>query len=70
MLDGDVIGAFLVNPLAALAGLVFVVGGVLALPWSILRWPIPSCGFRWSRKWTIAVIAIAAANWVYLVATL
>jgi hypothetical protein len=69
MLDGDLLTAFLVNPLATLAGSVFVVGGLAAVVWLILRLPIVSLGLKWNRWWTMAVVGVVAVNWVYLIAT-
>jgi hypothetical protein len=69
MLDFDLASAFLVNPLAALAGFAFVAGGAAALVWLVLRWPMPSFGLRWSRPWTLALIGILVGNWAYLIAT-
>jgi hypothetical protein len=70
ILSGDVAGAVLINPLAALVGVTFVVGGFLAIPWLLLHWPLPSCGLRWTPTWTVILVAVVAANWAYLIATL
>jgi len=70
ILDGDIVGAVLINPLAALAGIVFIVGGLMAIPWLLFRWPVPSFGLRWTPTWTVALVAVVAANWAYVIATL
>jgi hypothetical protein len=69
MLDLDLGTAFAANPLAAAAGLVFVIGGVLALPWLLLSGRLPILGWLRLRRvaWTVA--AVAAINWAYLIAT-
>jgi len=69
MLDLDLVAAFQVNPLAALIGATFIVGGAAALVWLVCRWPMPSLGFEWNRWWTAAVVGIIAINWVYLIVT-
>src|SRR5512140_919060 len=38
---GNVSGALELNPLAAVAALAFLVGGVVAPVWALLRWPVP-----------------------------
>lgn len=70
MLDLDLSTAFLTNPLAAFAGIIFIVGGFGALLWLAFRWPLPSCGFRWSRGWTALVVSVILTNWAYLILTL
>ena len=69
LLDLDLASAFVVNPLAALTGVVFIAGGVAAVPWLAVRGPMPSCGLRWTASWTAVVIGVLTANWLYLVAT-
>lgn len=69
LLELDLVTAFLTNPLAAAAGVVFFAGGVGALLWLLFRWPLISFGLRWSRWWTFAVLAVVIFNWAYLIAT-
>jgi len=69
LLDLDLGAAIVVNPLAALAGVVFIVGGWLAVAWVVFRGPMPVSGLRWSRSWTAATVAAILLNWVYLVVT-
>jgi hypothetical protein len=66
-LNGDLLTAFAANPLAATAGLLFVVGAPVAVLWTIARWPLPALPTplpRWSR---IAVVALIAVNWVFVI---
>jgi len=67
LLDLDLGTAFLTNPLAAMIGVVFVVGGFAALVWVLFRGPMPVSGLRWTRPWTAATIAVILINWIYLV---
>ena len=69
LLDFDFCTAFVVNPLATFAGIVFVVGGGLALVWVLLRGPTPTWDLRWSRRWTWAIVGVILINWVYLILT-
>jgi hypothetical protein len=69
MLQGDLAASFASNPLAALAGLVFVVGAPLAALWVLTRGPMVEFSNplpAWIR-WLMA--AVLLVNWVYLVAT-
>jgi hypothetical protein len=67
MFDLDLAAAFASNPLAAAAGLVFIVGGAVAFVWLVARWPVPALELRWSHRWTAAVVAIVTLNWIYLI---
>lgn len=70
LLGLDLAGALRINPLAAAGGLLFVVGGAVALGWLALGGrSLPELGWRWSRRWTVATVALIAANWLYLVAS-
>lgn len=69
LLDFDLGAAFAVNPLALLAGVVFIFGGLSALIWVLLRGPIPDWGLRWSRSWTGAAAGVILINWIYLILT-
>ena len=44
-------------------------GGALALVWVLLRGRVPTCGLRWSRRWTFATVGIILINWSYLILT-
>jgi Protein of unknown function (DUF2752) len=69
LLDFDIGAALAVNPLAAIVGVAFIIGGGLALIWVVARGPIPTFNLRWSRWWTAAVVAAILINWVYLILT-
>ena len=62
----DVVGAFSWNPLAAAAGILFVLGGLAALGAALsgrgVESPRPTPALRW------ALAVLLAANWVFLVA--
>lgn len=66
-LNGDLGGAFVTNPLAALAGVVFVVGGMVAGVWAIAGWPAPRTRYLFPLWLRIALIGTIAVNWVYLI---
>jgi hypothetical protein len=68
-LHGNLAAAFTANPLAAAAGLFFVVGAPLAALWAILRLPVPVVSFPLPARARFAVVAVVAANWLYLIAT-
>jgi hypothetical protein len=70
LLGLDLAGAIRANPLAAVAGIVFVVGGAAALGWLALGGrSLPELGWHWSRWWTAAAVGLVAANWLYLIAS-
>jgi hypothetical protein len=66
-LDGHLITAFAANPLAAAAGLLFVVGAPLAALWALARWPVPVLPKPLPRWFRIAAVAIILANWAYII---
>jgi hypothetical protein len=69
LLDGRVVDALLVNPLAALAGIGFVAGGLIAPVWALLDLKVP----RWpsvaprSLRAALALVLLAGWAWVILV---
>jgi hypothetical protein len=68
-LDGNLLAAFTSNPLATVAGSVFIFGAPLAALWAVMRWPvpeIPSPLHVWMRA---GVIGLLAVNWIYLIAS-
>lgn len=69
LLSFDIGGAFAINPLATAAGIIFFVGGALALVWGLVRGPSPTWGLRWSGRWSLALVAVILINWVYLILT-
>ncbi len=69
LLHFDLGTAFAVNPLATAAGVVFFVGGALALVWGLVRGSTPTWGLRWSGRWALALVGVILINWVYLILT-
>ena len=69
LLGLDPAAAFAVNPLAATAGILFVVGGALAAVWLLLRWPVPVVETGGSRRWVATLAAVVLINWAYLILT-
>ena len=67
MLQGDLASSLASNPLAASAGLVFVVGAPLAALWAVGRGPMLDLGspLPWWIRWSLAVAVLG--NWAYLV---
>jgi hypothetical protein len=67
----DFAAAFVVNPLIALAWIVFVVGGLIAAARAFLGRPLaPFPPFPWSRIprplwWLLGILFLV--NWVYLI---
>ena len=66
-LDGDLGAAFFANPLAALAGVVFVVGGIAAGVWAFARWPVPRMEKPLPLGARLAALGIILVNWAYLI---
>ena len=66
-LQGDVMTAFIINPLATLAGLLFVVGAPIAVVWTTARWPVPSVPNPLPPWVRIGAVGLIAANWLYLI---
>lgn len=64
-LEGDFAAAFTTNPLAAAAGLVFVVGAPLAAAWALARWPVPVIPSPLPRWVRIGAVSLLAGNWIY-----
>lgn len=66
-LQGDLMTAFINNPLAALVGLLFVVGAPIAVIWTTARWPVPSLANPLPLWVRIGAVCLIAANWLYLI---
>ncbi len=69
LLHGAVGSALAANPLAAGAGIAFLVGGVLAPLWAALAWPVPQLPAplpRWAR---LAIAGVLLAGWAWVIAT-
>jgi hypothetical protein len=65
----DLVAALHFNPLATAAGLAFALGGVLAPLWATLKLPAPDLPARWPLPLRLAVVAIIAVNWLWLLGT-
>ena len=68
-LNGDLAGAFSANPLAALTGLVFVVGAPLAAGWTMTRRRVPFFTGPLSMWTRITAVSVIGLNWIYVIAT-
>jgi len=67
-LDGRPLDALAANPLAAIAGAAFVVGGLAAPLWTAVSLPVPDLGAP-LPKWAKLAIALALlANWAWVIA--
>jgi hypothetical protein len=67
LLNGRLGDAFSANPLAALAGVGLVVGGLIAPVWAAFNGPVPEIPTplpRWARA---AIVAVLLAGWAYLI---
>jgi len=67
-LEGDLMTAFINNPLAALAGLLFVVGAPIAVIWTTAKMSVPSLSNPLPTWVRIGAVFLIAANWLYLIA--
>lgn len=68
LLHGDVVGAFVNNPLAALAGIVFIVGGAVAPLWALADGRTPILPTPLPIAARVALAAVLAVTWAYLIA--
>ena len=66
-LHGDLAAAFTANPLAAVAGFLFVFGAPLAVLWTLARWPVPVLPTPLPTWVRIGALALIAANWIYVI---
>lgn len=66
-LHGHPLQALAANPLVALAGGVFVVGGLVAPLWAVANLPFPEPPRPWPLRFRITLGAIILANWAYLI---
>ena len=66
-LQGDLMTAFINNPLAALVGLLFVAGAPIAVIWTTAKWSIPSLSNPLPLWVRIGAVCLIAANWIYLI---
>ena len=66
-LDGRVVDALLINPLAALAGLGFIAGGVIAPVWALLGLRVPNLPAVAPRGLRIALALVLLAGWAWVI---
>jgi hypothetical protein len=67
LLHGHLGAALTANPLATVAGVVFLLGGIVAPLWATLRLPVPEVPAPlplWAR---LAIVAVVMAGWAYLI---
>jgi hypothetical protein len=67
LLHGRVLAALALNPLAAAAGLVFTIGGLVAPLWVARGARVPVLPRPLPASWRVAAPAVLAANWAYLI---
>lgn len=68
LLNGDIAGAMLANPLAAVVAVGFVGGGALAVVWVWTKGPVPVLPQRIPLVLRVAIVMALLANWVWLIA--
>ena len=66
-LHGDLAAAFAANPLAALAGLIFIVGAPLAAIWAIVRAPVAELRSPLPLWVRVGFFVVIGLNWLYLI---
>jgi len=66
LLEGRWSAALAINPLATVALVAGMVGGLVAPVWVIAGAPIPEVAHR--RALRLLIVALLASNWIYLVA--
>jgi len=67
LLDGRVIDALAANPLGTLAGMAFVLGGVAAPIWCLLRLPMVELEPGQGRLVAVALALALLANWIWVI---
>jgi hypothetical protein len=68
-LDARPLDALAANPLAAIAGAAFTLGGLAAPLWTASRLPVPDLGAPLARSTKVAIVAALLANWAWVIAT-
>jgi hypothetical protein len=66
-LNTELTAAFAANPLAVLAGLVFVVGAPLAVAWTMTRRNLPSVTGPLPVSARVAAVSLIGLNWIYVI---
>ncbi|HOC43426.1 MAG TPA: DUF2752 domain-containing protein [Thermoanaerobaculales bacterium] len=67
LLDGDVPGALLLNPLVFAASIAFLAGGVVAPLWAWRRCPAPRLAHPLPRSIRLGLVALILLNWAWLI---
>lgn len=67
LLDDRVVDALHANPLAAIAGAAFVVGGAAAPAWALLDLPVPRLPAPAPRTLRLAIAAALLAGWAWVI---
>lgn len=70
LLHADVAGALRLNPLAALAGIAFVVGGGAAPLWVSFGGPVPDLPARWPLWARLGAVSAILLDWLWLLVAL
>jgi hypothetical protein len=68
LLHGEIVGALLVNPLATLAGVAFLAGGLIAPLWALAGLPVLRLANPAPRPLRIALAAVLLLDWAWLLA--
>jgi hypothetical protein len=68
-LGGNLMDAFLANPLATVAGLVFVAGAPVAVFWVFGGLPVPRFPTPIPRWCRLGIIGVILVNWGYVILT-
>jgi hypothetical protein len=69
LFHGRPLEALAANPLAALGGAAFVLGGLAAPLWVAAKLPVPDLGAPLAGWVKIAIVAALLANWAWVIAT-
>lgn len=69
LLHGDVVRALAINPLATLAGVAFIAGGLVAPVWALASLPVPRLATPAPRSLRLALVAALLLDWAWVIAT-
>ena len=67
LLHGDPRAALAVNPLATVAGVGFIGGGLVAPLWALAALPVPQLGKPTPRALRLALVLALLANWAWVI---
>jgi hypothetical protein len=68
LLHGNPLAALAVNPLATLAGVAFIGGGLVAPLWALFGLPIPQVGRPTPRSLRLFLVLTLLASWAWVIA--